>query len=172
MTGRSTPNIGLAEFKQESRPSSGDGQPVSLNIEDSEATTSESSSTSGDNNQQRDPANDDRETRSSKSDVSDNTLSVGAEEVSDEAGKTETTTAAPGGLENPESKVSEQSDQPVTLESKLITTPYVETDLKMSELADQMNRAIAFSAPVVASVQVRKGYMFDLEVSGPEFWRR
>jgi len=42
----------------------------------------------------------------------------------------------------------------------------------MSELAEQMNRAIAFSAPVVASVQVRKGYMFDLEVSGPEFWRK
>lgn len=173
MTGRRYPTIDAAELIHESDPSScEDHQPASLKIKGPDAATSESSSMSGDDDQQKRSVIEDRETPPSESDGSDAAFSESVRELNDETGRTETTTPVPVELEGSESQVSEQSDQPVTLEGKPITTPYVETDLEMSELAEQMNRAIAFSAPVVASVQVRKGYMFDLEVSGPEFWRK
>lgn len=71
--------------------------------------------------------------------------------------------------------VSSQNQQPENLPAPgkdSTTIPYVETDTEMAALADQMSRAIGFSAPTAASVQVRKGFLFDLEVSGPEFWKK
>lgn len=173
MTGRRYPAIAAAEIIQKSDPSScDDHQPARLKIEGPEAATSESSSMSGDDDQQKRLVIEDRETPPSESDESEKAFSESVQELNGETGRTETATPVPVEVEGSESQVNEQSDQPVTLEGKPITTPYVETDLEMSELAEQMNRAIAFSAPVVAGVQVRKGYMFDLEVSGPEFWRK
>lgn len=164
--------MSVAEFEQESNLPSNDNHPTSLNIEGPKAATSESSSLSGDVDQQKRSVIEDRETPPSESDESDQASSEGFQEFNDETGGTETAVPVPVELEGSEAQVSEQSDQLDTLEGKPITTPYVETDLEMSELAEHMDRAIAFSAPVVASVQVRKGYMFDLEVSGPEFWRK
>lgn len=65
-----------------------------------------------------------------------------------------------------------QIDQPVRAGSKPVASTYGETDPEMGALAEQMNRAIGFSATPATRVQVRKGYLFDLEVSGPEFWEK
>ena len=66
----------------------------------------------------------------------------------------------------------EQKEKPeISQPAKLDATPYIEADPEMAALAERMNGAIGFSAPPVASVQVRKGYLFELEVSGPEFWK-
>ena len=66
----------------------------------------------------------------------------------------------------------EQPGEPSKIKRKPVKTLYIETDPEMGALAERMNTAICFSAPTIASVQVRKGFLFDLEVSGSEFWRR
>ena len=41
----------------------------------------------------------------------------------------------------------------------------------MASLADRMDKAMAFGAAAVTNVQVPRGYIFDFEVTGPEFWK-
>lgn len=48
---------------------------------------------------------------------------------------------------------------------------YVENDPLMASLAEHMDKAMAFGAPAVTNVQVPRGYIFDFEITGPEFWR-
>ena len=49
--------------------------------------------------------------------------------------------------------------------------PYLETDPEMASLADHVGRAMVFDGTPVTNVQIPRGYIFDLEVTGPEFWR-
>lgn len=42
----------------------------------------------------------------------------------------------------------------------------------MASLADHIERSIGFSTPASSRVRVRRGYIFDLEVQGPEFWAK
>ena len=49
--------------------------------------------------------------------------------------------------------------------------PYLETDPEMASLADHVGRAMAFDGAPVTNVHVPRGYIFDLAISGPEFWR-
>ncbi|KAL8783382.1 MAG: hypothetical protein Q9195_009410 [Heterodermia aff. obscurata] len=49
--------------------------------------------------------------------------------------------------------------------------PYLETDPDMASLADHVGRAMVFDGAPVTNVQIPRGYIFDLEVTGPEFWR-
>ncbi|KAL8824134.1 MAG: hypothetical protein Q9191_005279 [Dirinaria sp. TL-2023a] len=69
------------------------------------------------------------------------------------------------------SQLPEKEDTPKE-EPPVVPTPYIETDTEMGGLSDLMDRAIGFSTPPVSRVQVRKGYIFDLEVCGPEFWQK
>ena len=70
------------------------------------------------------------------------------------------------------SRLSDNKDNEENKEPKAVPAPYVETDTEMASLAEHMNRAIGFSTPPVSNVQIRKGYLFDLEVRGPEFWKQ
>lgn len=49
--------------------------------------------------------------------------------------------------------------------------PYLETDPEMASLADHVGRAMVFDGAPVTNVQIPRGYIFDLEMTGPEFWR-
>ena len=49
--------------------------------------------------------------------------------------------------------------------------PYLEVDPEMASLADHVGRAMVFDSAPVTNVQIPRGYIFDLEVTGPEFWR-
>ena len=49
--------------------------------------------------------------------------------------------------------------------------PYLETDPEMASLADHVGRAMFFDGAPVTNVQIPRGYLFDLEMTGPEFWR-
>lgn len=88
------------------------------------------------------------------------------------------TSESSGGPENPNTENEEATQLPEkgqdteNKEPHGIPASYVETDIEMGSLANLMDRAIGFSTPPVSSVQVRKGYIFDLEVRGPEFWQK
>ncbi|KAG7006643.1 hypothetical protein G7Y79_00013g034150 [Physcia stellaris] len=49
--------------------------------------------------------------------------------------------------------------------------PYVEHDPQMALLADRMDKAMGFGAAAVTNVHVPRGYIFDFEITGPEFWK-
>lgn len=64
---------------------------------------------------------------------------------------------------NPAAEVSEPEPEPVE--------PYVENDPEMASLADRVGKAMAFGAAPTTNVKLPRGYIFDFEVTGPEFWR-
>ena len=100
--------------------------------------------------------------------------SVSSEEVQNikiENRETRNPSVATGEAEESDGAETKQSDQHGNSEKRPVATPYVETDIEMASLAEQMDRAVGLSAALAPSVKVRKGYIFDLEVSGPEFWK-
>ena len=58
-----------------------------------------------------------------------------------------------------------------TIEPSAPAMPYVENDPVMASLADRIDKAMAFDAAPKTNIQVPRGYIFDFEVSGPEFWK-
>ena len=64
---------------------------------------------------------------------------------------------------DPAANVSEPKPKPLK--------PYVENDPEMASLADRIGRAMAFGAAPVTNIKVPRGYIFDFEITGPEFWK-
>lgn len=58
-----------------------------------------------------------------------------------------------------------------TVETSVPAVPYIENDPVMASLADHVGRAMAFDAAPKTNIQIPRGYIFDFEVSGSEFWR-
>ena len=66
-------------------------------------------------------------------------------------------------------QIPHEVDQPETKLEHL--EPKVENDPDMASLADHVNRAMVFGGSAVTNIQVPRGYIFDFEITGPEFWR-
>ena len=124
----------------------------------------ETSSTSSDEGQRRDLTEEESEGVSSENGGSDVTPAAEVLQIKVDDQKAKSTVL--------DRKEQPDEHEPSKIKRKPVKPLYIETDPEMGALAERMNAAIGFSAPTIASVQVRKGYLFDLEVSGSEFWRR
>ena len=122
----------------------------------------EASSTSSDDGQRRDATEEESGLVPSENRGSDVTPSGEVQKIKFEDQKPKSTVL----------DKEEQPDEPSKPKRKPVRPLYIETDPEMGALVERMNTAIGFSAPTIASVQVRKGYLFDLEISGSDFWKR